>query len=135
MLEKKEISLFNLNNYIANKPCSVLFLVIIIYLRFPVSLIASICLSELSYQIWISSLRGLPRFTSSFLKKSSLWRVCYITMVSFRLYNCRYLAVPSLIYSTGTNTTIISDCASMDFPNIAARLSHYIALLFYKNLR
>ncbi len=71
--------------------------------------------------IWVSRSWGLPRSTLNVsIKTSSLWHFQSIRALSVKNLGC-FPAVspnglPQLIVSSGTNTTIVSDRASMDFP-------------------
>ena len=88
-----------------------------------VSFIRWIPLNKCSYQIWIAHSRGLPRSTFYIsIKATSLWHFQTILTVSINDlgYFIAVKLMPWLIVSSSTNTTIISDCVSMDFP-----LYHY----------
>lgn len=58
----------------------------------------------------------------SFLKTTSLWHfITLIHSLDLRI-SVAVSFLPRFIFLSGTNTTIISDCASMDFPLVSQRL-------------
>ena len=72
-------------------------------------------------KVWVASLRGLPRSTSSVSRRTtSLWHFQTYSDLSKDLAfsvavtDC---SVPRLIVSPSTNTTSITAGASMDFPH------------------
>jgi len=74
-------------------------------------------------KVWVARLRGLPRSTVLVSQNtSSLWHFQgYLSLVrNLRMFSCRNLInqIPSLIFSASTNTTLISERASMDFPHL-----------------
>ena len=83
-----------------------------------VSFIRWIPLNKCSYLIWIAHSRGLPRSTFYIsIKATSLWHLQINLTLSDDLgYFIAVKLMPWFIISSSTNTTIISDCVSMDFP-------------------
>lgn len=107
------------------KPCSVLSrrkaAIIYLCVKFTHPVSASFGLHQFPYQIWVSRLRGLPvppdlfpgQLVSVALLKAEHHEPKFLGEQHSRLLPEQH---PSLIDWTGTNTTVISDCASMDFP-------------------
>ena len=83
---------------------------------------ASIRVGRFPYQIWVSRLRGLPRFILMSPSSSSLWHV-------YGLWATRVLRLPlratarGVISSPTAITTVITDGASMDFPLLSEQPS------------
>lgn len=93
---------------------------------------ASVRIRRFPYQIWVSRLRGLPVPPFPFPEKLRLCGTFKglshgINPLGFdtAVYPCGH---PSLIDWTGTNTTVIADCASMDFPLTSGNASSCIHL-------
>ena len=109
--------------------------VVIIYLRFLFLILSSDSTNKTPLPKFGFLACGVyQRFTHLFLDVSFLWHF-------IRHYHIRRLRLASpshymysLIYWTITNTTIITDCASMDFPNISARLPKATSNIITKNL-
>lgn len=70
------------------------------------------------YQIWVSRLRGLPVPPFSFPKK--LVSVALLKEFAIakqpQAFSSRQLTLPGFMVSSSTNTTFITERASMDFP-------------------
>lgn len=99
----------------SSKPCSVLDNNLSMHMH---AISYSFLIDDFPYQIWVSRLWGLPTFHFLVSNYSSLWHFQRIIMTCVLDY---YLAVirsciPDVIFSISAITTIISDCASMDFP-------------------
>lgn len=115
--------------YSNHKPCSV-YAAIYLYLSISSLPFNSFQLTPL--QIWVSRLWVYPFH----FVVSNRTRLCgtfkLASIVALRIKVAVKL-MPRLIYSSSTNTTIIADCASMDFPLVKnQRLRfEYISLLYF----
>lgn len=78
-------------------------------------------LSHAPTEIWVASLRGLPRSTSHVsMRTPSLWHFqsyCDLSEDLASSLAVTYFYVPRLMHSPSTNTTSITAGASMDFPH------------------
>jgi len=83
-------------------------------------------------KVWVARLWGLPRLKCQFsLTYTFLWHIRLYSDIarSLSLFDRRGITAPGFILYPGTNTTPISECASMDLPHVRNMTRNYPILI------